>query len=423
MTNKKNTKRILFCKWDRVFLETAIRNGCECHLVLDRYDAKSHDFKQSLADQCTTFMTVSSFDSIEELSAIAGHYISSGIQFDFVVSNGEYGHYGAGLLGSLLNVPNIDIYSVACVRDKLLMKSVAENAGLLTAKSTAIPDISDTEYIDTISKNLPYPVVLKPSNGVGTRFTYKIHDKNELKVRAKEIIKELSPPLYSKSFIVEEYIQGEEYNIDAVWVDGDPVIFSVAKYFSPLIEFKNSIVGVIIQDRDENKELYDELYKLNIEANKAFRVSNGLTHMQVLKEKGKPAYFTEIATRHCGGYGCEAIEQKWGLDSREAYIELLLGASKESLRFKENQYKHVGYFNVSPSSSGVVTSSPNPDEIKEIPGVINVKQCLFDGEPYSNDYGCNWTMLVLVGAESEEAFHDVIRTVNERFKYQVRLTT
>ncbi|MFK7824923.1 MAG: acetyl-CoA carboxylase biotin carboxylase subunit family protein [Oligoflexales bacterium] len=415
---KEFIKNILFCKWDHVFLKTALESNHVCHLVLDKYDAKSHDFNKELADKCASFITVSSFDSIEELSAVAGHFISSEIKIDFVVSNGEYGHYGAGLLGSIFEVPNINIHSVTSVRDKILMKKMAVDGGLRAASYTSIPDISDISNFKSKLRHLSYPLVLKPSNGVGTRYTYILKNDQDLKVAAEEISSNLCPPLYSRSFIIEEFIPGEEYNIDAVWLNGKPVLFSIAKYFSPVIQYKNSTVGLRILNKEDHEELYEELYSMNIKANKIFNIRNGLTHMQVLKEPGKPAVFTEIATRHCGGYGCEAIEKKWGIDNREAFIRILLGCEKSDLAFNETPHKHVGYFNVSPENPGVVVNSPNPEEIKKFNGVLEVKQCLFDGEDYANDYGCNWTMLVLVGTESIDKFHEIVNTVNEKFKYQ-----
>ncbi|MDD4924189.1 MAG: ATP-grasp domain-containing protein [Dehalococcoidales bacterium] len=86
--------------------------------------------------------------------------------------------------------------------------------------------------------NLPYPVILKPSVGFHSMGVYALFDQNDFKNALSDLasITKNRMDLFPESvigtkFILEQYIQGEEFAIDAYFdKNGTPVILNILKH-------------------------------------------------------------------------------------------------------------------------------------------------------------------------------------------------
>ena len=105
-------------------------------------------------------------------------------------------------------------YTLSLCVDKIRVKKLLNFHNIPTPKWDYACTLDDT-----IDNNLQYPLIVKPSNrdnSLGINNDSVVTDKNQLKTQLKRIICELKSPA-----LVEEYIDGEEYDIAIIGNEND----------------------------------------------------------------------------------------------------------------------------------------------------------------------------------------------------------
>ncbi len=99
-------------------------------------------------------------------------------------------------------------------------------------------EISSNDISRIKPSELPFPVIIKPAVGYASLGVHRVADENEWNAICKLIETEiqLSSRMYpdsvfdSSTFIIEEWIQGSEYAVDAYFSEtGEPVVLNVFK--------------------------------------------------------------------------------------------------------------------------------------------------------------------------------------------------
>lgn len=99
-------------------------------------------------------------------------------------------------------------------------------------------EVSISELSTINPDDLPFPIIIKPAVGYASLGVYRVANRDEWSAVSKLIEAEvqLSTKLYpnsvydSSTFIIEEWIQGSEYAIDAYFNEaGEPVVLNVFK--------------------------------------------------------------------------------------------------------------------------------------------------------------------------------------------------
>jgi len=100
-------------------------------------------------------------------------------------------------------------------------------------------EMAPEELKKTDPSSLPFPLILKPSVGFFSIGVYTIYNEDDWKHAVKEIEEQMDSwknqfpesVIGSASFILEEYIEGEEYALDAYFdKEGEPVILNIMKH-------------------------------------------------------------------------------------------------------------------------------------------------------------------------------------------------
>jgi len=142
---------------------------------------------------------------------------------------------------------------------------------------------------------LPYPLVVKPVDCMGARGVRKIHSPKELDQAVNEAIS------YSRTdrAIVEEFVSGPEYSIDALVQDGTVTIHGLAErhiYFPPcFIEMGHTMPAVLAE---EKKREIEEVFSKGVAA---LGIDNGAAKGDIIYSDKGPVV-GEIAARLSGGY-------------------------------------------------------------------------------------------------------------------------
>ena len=206
---------------------------------------------------------------------------------------------GAKVLISDKNVTKI-------CRDKKNTQRFLEEHGFLAPHMLSPMELSNPS-------GLAYPLFIKPRDGSSSINAYQVHNEEELEVYLKLI----------ENPIVQEYIEGTEYTIDA-FLDFESRLVTVVPRVRIATRSGEIAKGVIRKDRD----IMEEVKKL-------MAALKPIGHITVqCKKTRKGIEFIEINPRFGGGAPMSIMA---GADSCENLYRLLLGEELEyNEMFREN---------------------------------------------------------------------------------------
>lgn len=152
-----------------------------------------------------------------------------------------------------------------------------------------------------------FPLIIKPRFGSGSRDVLVITTDNEL----KEICK--NDKFTKEDFLIEEFINGIEYGLDAVVIDGKfHHILIREKQITPL-PYRQVIANISI----------DEIPAINIYMQKIInilKIDNCLLNTDlIITQDGRP-FIIELATRPSGHYLSKFIEITTGINTTKEWI-------------------------------------------------------------------------------------------------------
>ena len=152
-----------------------------------------------------------------------------------------------------------------------------------------------------------FPLIIKPRFGSGSRDVLVITTDNEL----KEICK--NDKFTKEDFLIEEFINGIEYGLDAVVIDGKfHHILIREKQITPL-PYRQAIANISI----------DEIPAISIYMQKIInrlQIDNCLLNADlIITQDGRP-FIIELATRPSGHYLSKFIEITTGINPTKEWI-------------------------------------------------------------------------------------------------------
>ena len=135
----------------------------------------------------------------------------------------DYGVLTAAYIAEKMNIPGIPYYVAQLIKNKYLVrKCLYENSVDDTEKCY---EIKSKESIEEIKNELPYPVIVKPCDGSGSRGTSRVDDAKDLE---RACIYAMESSLTHKAEI-EPFIFGKEYGAESIVVDGEVHVLSIMK--------------------------------------------------------------------------------------------------------------------------------------------------------------------------------------------------
>ena len=120
-----------------------------------------------------------------------------------------------GRVCDALGLTGLGFKSAEIATDKLLMKSCYEKYGVRTARFRKI-SFDDDRYIEKL-QDLEFPVMFKSVDSSGSRGIIKVNSADEFDDARNEVLENTR----SNYFIVEEFIDGEEFGAQSFVKDGE----------------------------------------------------------------------------------------------------------------------------------------------------------------------------------------------------------
>ena len=270
----------------------------------------------------------------------------------------------AAVLGELLDSPNhLPVETAIACRDKAVQKARIWAAGISVAASRVIPDLGELRDHETLP-NVRFPAVLKPVGGVGVTETTVVADAAQLVAAARR-----HGGTGTSTFLLEEYVDGDEWEMDGVIHGGRLAFLSVGRYGDPLIRIQDGkIVRSIVLDPDQDADAYARARPFVQAAVTALGIVDGVIHLEAFRRPDRDDFvFGECAVRPGGGWICELVQAKFGIDLHAAHLDASCGLLEAPV-----PRSRPGYFGMAllPMVAGILESCPGEHEIATRPDVV-----------------------------------------------------
>jgi biotin carboxylase len=179
-------------------------------------------------------------------------------------------------------------------RDKPLMKDRGRGAGLPCARFRLAESADEAV---AFTREVGFPVVVKPPEGVGSVGTFSANNEAEL---ADALV--ASVPSKASPVLLEEFVTGDEYTFDAIVINGAPVWHSLTQYLpNPIVAVKNPWIQLcVLLPREIDSARFDVIRSLGFRALEALGLRTGICHLEWFRRQDGAVTLSEVAARPGG---------------------------------------------------------------------------------------------------------------------------
>ncbi|MFD4987487.1 acetyl-CoA carboxylase biotin carboxylase subunit family protein [Streptomyces sp. NPDC058374] len=396
--------RVLVCRWDPYILEALRAEGAEVALLFDTFEAAHFHVDEEVLKTLPYVFRINSFDDMDELGQVATQLRIDGWVPDRVVSLSEFSQYGAGYLAQLLGCAQPTLEMALHTRDKRAMKQAVRAAGVTCTDFVSLRTSEVAESVRRTATEIGFPAVVKPCAGLGTLGTSWVHSEEEL----TKLLTDLGADRTEHFLMAERPVCGDEFHVDAIWVDGRSTVLGIMRYLRPrlAIETAGEHNGSVLLPREEWAELYADVEEAHRRVNDALGIREGITHLEFFKRPGKrEVVFSEIASRFAGG-GITATYRALGEDLRIAWIKSVVDPGRPAPYADGEPSRYVGWINLAPSEAGRIAAEPTQAEIDAFDYVLETVRPHGVGDDFSDPHPSAWCLHLIYGADSLEQFEE-----------------
>lgn len=282
-------------------------------------------------------------------------------------------------------------------RDKLIMKKIANNGSLLCPNYAAFNKETSKEFLNKYNK-----IVIKRTLGMGSRDMYIIDNENSLD-KAINLLDS------HRKYMVEEFISGDVFHIDAVIIDSSIKCINVMKYISNQYEFDSNLFAGSSSVTDN--KLFLQCEEFAKKCVNAFKIKNDVIHLEVILHQNE-LYFCEVACRAGGGGIVSCFKQIFNIDLN--IVDAMFQLNDKNIEIEEmKKRKKLLWILFYPKIGNIKTNFKNIDGLD----VFSIK--------YLNDYtkveepaNCADGVLqicyeVNTNKNTEELINEIIQSVKE----------
>ena len=314
-------------------------------------------------------------------------------RFDGIITFAENSVIAAAMIATELGLPSISVDAAVKSRNKIFMRHAHEKN---FAPHPAFSLVENLEKAIEAANNIGYPVILKPTLGSASQFVYKISNADDLAsafnaastgiVSMSQFTNEgVTNDLGPNALLIESYLEGKEYLVEAFIWDGETVIGSIVDRVT--LEGDSFEDDVHHAPTSLKPEQWDELALAVHKGALAQGLNRSIMHAEIRYHAGKP-YIVEIAAR-AGGGGLDFMAR---ISSNYCPIKTMLDISvgKKPIYSK---YVPTGVDTFALcliSEAGRIESIEIPNLLKNDPAVFMLKLIAGKGTnikrpPYGND--------------------------------------
>jgi formate-dependent phosphoribosylglycinamide formyltransferase (GAR transformylase) len=193
-----------------------------------------------------------------------------------------------------MGIEGTDATTADLFRDKARMKDELRRHGLPCARHALIRTWSEAE---DFVRQVGFPLVLKPTAGMGCKSTWRINSLEELRSALGALHASPEHPA-----LAEEFLRGREFSFETITIGGQVRFQSATRYFPTPLEVMETpwIQWVVVLPRVIDGPDYADARALGVKAVQALGLETGMTHMEWFRRDDGSIAIGEIAARPPG---------------------------------------------------------------------------------------------------------------------------
>lgn len=261
-------------------------------------------------------------------------YLARTRDIERIVPMDDYDVEMAAALREHLRVPGMGDTTARYFRDKLAMRVQARDRYILIPPF--VPVINHSRIAEFMESVQP-PWVLKPRSEASAAGIRRVFSADELWPQLEQLGDRQS------NFILEKYVPGDVYHVDAVIYEREILFAEPHRYGSPPLNVAHDggIFTSMTLQRDSAEA--QTLLSLHGEVLRALNFVRGVTHTEFIKsaEDGR-FYFLEAASRVGGAYLIELIKVSTGLNMWAEWARVEIAGGDHAYVLPEYRQDYAG---------------------------------------------------------------------------------
>jgi carnosine synthase len=303
-------------------------------------------------------------------------------------------------LGEELGLKAISYRAAVIARNKSATRAVLASKGVENTKSAKV---HDEAQLESAIEKVGFPAILKPASGAEAKYVYVVENAAEARAAFPKILAQVTEarkddPAFDPEagVIFDEFIDGDEVDVDIAMVDGEPVFEPSVTDNWPTKEGRFIATGSNLPSRlseDKVRALRDHAVK----AAKAVGLNDGVFHIEAKFTSKGEARIIETNARLGGTYVAQWVKAVWGLDLVEEAFMIAAGVPGKPFKANEPRTHLDGMFGF-PEKTGVIKEIRGEDRIAGDKGLFEFRTWMGPGDAVvSQEEGGNDRVGMLTG--------------------------
>ena len=298
-------------------------------------------------------------DADHDAAAIVDALDRSAIRPDGVFTIWENSVCVAARVAEALGLPGNPAESVDAARSKIRMRETSAQLGLPTPRAQRVRSLDE---LFAAAEKIGFPAVVKPEFGASAMGCVRVNDFEDLP-GVYTLVRDVVRPEHDDIFragndlLLEEYLDGVEFDVDLVLDNGTCVFSSVSQNW-PTAEPSFQETGLHCP-ADYNPKSVKRLVDLAVRTVQAFGFRRGVLHVEGKCTTRGPRLI-EVNARMGGGRVYEMVRDVWGVDLIDAQLRSCLDEPLALSPSRKPRFHIVDKLVYAPTS-GVLAALPLPD--------------------------------------------------------------
>lgn len=284
--------------------------------VLGIADADFGALHPELAADLAWYCRVGDMHNRDELRGACRFLTEKFGHIDRLDSLNEYWLETEAALRTEFGIFGIHSDTIADVRRKSRMKKIFAAAGIPHARGRVVRTL---EELKAFAGEVGYPVIVKPDDGMGAAFTYKLQNGEQLAAFFA------SKP--DRDFIAEEFIDGRIVTFDGLADRAGKIVFCTSHVYG------EDVMEAVLADSHvsyySEREIPPDLERAGRLLVEGFKVRERFFHFEFFRRKDGSLYSLEVNIRPPGGFTMDMFNFACDIDMYSVWARLLAGKGEK----------------------------------------------------------------------------------------------
>ncbi|OGS47847.1 MAG: hypothetical protein A3J79_14545 [Elusimicrobia bacterium RIFOXYB2_FULL_62_6] len=278
--------------------------------VLGVGESPLHELRPELRDSLAWYYQVENLHDYGQLAEALRFFTERFGKIDRIDSLNEYWLETEAKLRSEFGIPGVQAEEVAEIRHKSLMKKVFAKTGIPHARGLVAADAAEAHKFIS---HVKFPVIVKPDDGMGAEHTYRLE--------SPEDVDSFFAGKPDRSFIIEEFIQGDIVTFDGLAGPDGKIIFCTSHVYG------EGVMESVLADSHiyyySHRQIPADVEDAGRKLVKGFRVRERFFHLEFFRRKDGTLCALEVNIRPPGGMTLDMFNYACDIDMYGTWAKMM----------------------------------------------------------------------------------------------------